>query len=174
MVFHLTKNHKLDIFDLMAAVDKRDKGFLDRQTPEMKKGFVPMVTLRWASAVQGPKQDDYLIAVNEFANVNYHDLYDHPELQFKLLTLAGAGKPQRHQWIPVAKQGKSVTAIQKFVGRYYPLASTAEIDMLISKFTPDTFTDFVNQSGCTPEEAKDAISAFNTKAGIEPKKTKRG
>ncbi len=169
----MTKAHKLDIFAVMGAIDRRDKGFLDRQTPEAKKGFVPIVALRWASAIQGGPAEDYLLAVNEFANISYHELHEHPELQFKLLTMAGTGRSQRHQWIPVAKQGRSSTALQRFLEPYYPLASAAEIDMLISKFTPETFTDFVNQSGCTPEEAKDAISAFNKNAGIEPKKAKR-
>jgi hypothetical protein len=167
--------HKLDIFDVMAAIDKRDKGFLERKTPEERKGFVAPVALRWASAVQGPEAADYLILVNEFANPHFHDLYEHPELQFKLLTLAGSGRVTgRHKWIPVAKAGRSATILQEFIGRFYPFASNREIDMLLDLHTPETFSDFLNQSGCTPEEAKDIISAFNKKSGIGPKKTKSG
>lgn len=163
--------HKLDIFDVMAAIDKRDKAYIDRLDPDARKGFVPMVALRWASAVKGPLAEDYLLATNEFANQNYHDLYDYPDLQFKLLTLAGAGRGQRHEWIPIARQGKSSTALQNFMLAYYPLASTAEIDMLLRQHTRETFVEFVAETGCTPEEAKDAISAFDKNAG-KPKKEK--
>lgn len=155
--------HKLDIFDLMAAVDKRDSGFLDRQDPDVKKAFTPTVALRWTSAVQGPQAADYLYCTNEFANINYHDLYEYPDLQFKLLTLVGAGKTQRHQWIPVAKQMKTTSAIHAFVSRFYPLANHQEISMIVNKFTLTTFEEFVNSSGSSPEEAKDIISAFKKK-----------
>jgi hypothetical protein len=157
--------HKLDIFDVMAAVDKRNKSFLEKQTPEVRKGFAPPVALRWASTVQGPQAESYLICINEFANLNFHDLYEHPDLQFKLLTLAGCGKAQRHQWIPITKQARTATPVHAFVSRFYPLANHREIDMLVSKFTPASFEDFVNQSGCTPEEAKDVISAFKKSSG---------
>jgi hypothetical protein len=153
--------HKLDIFDVMAAVDKRNKGFLEGQSPEARKGFAPPVALRWASTVQGPQAEAYLICVNEFANGNFHDLYEHPDLQFKLLTLAGSGKSQRHQWIPITKQAKTATPVHTFVSQFYPLANHREIDMLVKRFTADSFQDFVHRSGCSPEEAKEIISVFN-------------
>ena len=156
----MKKDHKLDIFDTMAAIDKRDKGFLDRQSADIAKTFAPPVALRWASAVQGPQAAAYLILTNEFANQNFHDLREYPDLQYRLLTLAGCGRPQRHQWIPVAKQGRSATALQEFVGRFYPLASTREIDLLIDLFTEETFDEFVNECGCAPEEAKDIRGVF--------------
>jgi hypothetical protein len=154
---------------MMAAVDKRDKGWFDRQKPELQKTFAPPVALRWASCVQGPEADAYLILTNEFANPNFHDLYEYPDLQYRLLTLAGCGKvTNQHKWIPIAKKGKSGDALHAFVARFYALASTAEIDMLIDMFTPETFDEFVNQSGCTPEEAKDIKGVY--KKSREPKK----
>jgi hypothetical protein len=161
----------LDIHAMMSGVDKRDREWFDRQTPELQKTFAPPVALRWASAVQGPDAESYLILVNEFANPNFHDLYQYPDLQYRLLALAGRGRPIRHEWIPITRRGKAGTALQEFVGRYYSLASLAEIDLLIDLFTPETFEEFVNQSGCSPEEAKDIRGVY--KKSIEPKKAKR-
>lgn len=156
---------------MMSAVDKRDKSFFDRQKPELQKTFAAPVALRWTSAVSGPQAEAYLICTNEFANANFHDLYEYPDLQFRLLTLVGSGKPQRHEWIPIAKQGRSISALHDFMARFHPLASPSEIDLLLDLHDRESFAEFVNQSGCSPEETKDFISAFNKSA--EPKKAKR-
>lgn len=160
----MKEKHKLDIFDVMAAIDRRDTDFLDRQEPDTKKAFTPLVAMRWASAVQGPQAENYLILTNEFANIHFHDLYEHPELQFKLLTMAGCGKSVRHQWIPTSKRSKAVSKICEFVGQYYPLASDYEIDNLVSRFDYDGFAEFVYSTGCSPEETKEILNVFKKKA----------
>ena len=156
----MKKERKLDIFDVMAAVDKRDVGYLSRQPADVQKGFAPPVVLRWASAVKGPEAENYIWLVNDIANVDYHSLYEHPELQFKLIALCGAGKPQRHEWIPIAKSAKSSSKVHAFLANFHPLANHREIDMLIGQHTLETFTDFVYSSGADPEQAKELLDAF--------------
>lgn len=160
----MAKERKLDIFDVLAAVDRRDLGWLDRQPPEAKKEFAAPVVLRWASSVQGPNAEHYLWLVNEIANIDFHTLYQHPELQYKLIAMCGVGKNQRHQWITNAKVTKKAPKVHTFLSRFHPLASAREIDMLIGLHTKETFTELVYASGAAPEEAKDLIDAFKKQA----------
>ena len=160
----MKKPRKLDIIhDVMPAVDKRDMGFLERQEPDAKKEFAPPVVLRWASAVRGPQAENYVWLVNEIANVDFHVLHQHPELQYKLIAMCGCGKRQDHQWIPPAKVTRQAPKLHAFLSKYHPLASAKEIDLLINLHTLETFIEFVNGSGADPQESKDLIDAFKKK-----------
>ncbi len=163
------KKYALDIFATLRALDRKDYNYLDRLTPEERKGFVPRTVLRWMGSTER-LEEYHIAAVNEIANVNFDDLYHYPDLQYRLLAAAGSGAPQRRPpFLPIPKAGKSPARIQTFVGGFFPLASTAEIDLLISQFTRETFIEFVNQSGCSATEAKDAIDAFDKKEGTGKK-----
>jgi hypothetical protein len=157
----MKKERKLDLFnDVMPAVDKRDIGFLSRQPDDAKKEFAPPVVLRCASIVTGPQAENYIWLVNELANIDFHVLYQHPDLQYKLIALCGSGKVQRHQWIAPAKVSRSSSKVHAFISEFHPLASDREIDILIDLHTKETFTDFVHQSGVSPEQSKALIDAF--------------
>lgn len=152
---------KLDIFDLLGAIDKKDQDFYDRLEVDARKEFAPPVALRWASAIDdGPQSDRMLLFVNERANINYWDISDHPELQYRLLASCGSGKKHRHQWIANKAKNKN-DKIRNFVGQFYPSASLAEIDMLIGKFTKASFQEFVDVSGLEPKEAKEMVKAYD-------------
>lgn len=163
------KAHKLDIFETLAALDRKDYTFLERQPEEDRKGFAPPVVLRWMGAVQGRDADLAMVVTNEIANVNFYDLYEHPELQYRLLAAAGLGTRQRHDWIPFPKQAKTTKGVEAFIARFYPFANHQEITLLVSQFTRETFVEFVDRSGCTPAECKEAIDAFDQKEGTVKK-----
>jgi hypothetical protein len=164
------KEYKLDIFDLLGAIDRRDTGYLSRQPADAQKAFTPTVALRWASSVSGASAADYLMLVNEVANLDFYALSDHPELQYKLLAVCGNGKTQRHTWIPLQKSGTQATKVHAFVAKYYPLASLSEIEYVVSQFTRESFLQFLNSSGCDPDEHKEVLTAYDKKTGS--KKTK--
>lgn len=165
--------HKLDIFETLAAIDKRDRDFYARLPEEMQKGFAPPVVLRWASAVEGPAAEHYIWLVNDRANVNFHDIWEHPELQFKLLASCGyGGRGQRHQWIPmVGKKAKS-DQVRTFLSQFWPDANDMELDILFSQFTDETFEDFVMSSGLAPDEAKEIMKAYGRLTGKTAAKPK--
>lgn len=154
------KTYKLDIFEVLAALDRKDYDFLSRQSDEAAKAFAPVVAIRWMSATQGPLAEYYLRRTNEVANRQFLDLYEYPDLQFRLLATCGSGTAQRHVWIPMAKDGRTGAKIQTFVGQYFPLASFQEIDILVDQFTIETFIEFVNDTGVPPKDAKEIIDAF--------------
>lgn len=167
-------DHKLDIFETLAAIDRREKDFFSGLSPDQQKGFAPPVVLRWASAVSdGPMSEHYIWLVNERANINFWDISDHPELQFKLLASCGAGRPHRHQWVPMVKKERKSNQVRDFVADFYPNANDLELDIILDKFTDQTFEDFVLSSGKPPEEIKEVLDAYDRLTGkIKPKAKK--
>lgn len=163
------KKYALDIWATLRALDRKDYGYLDRLTPEERKGFVPRTVLRWMGATER-LEEFHIVSVNEIANLNFDDLYYYPDLQYRMLAASGSGSPQRRPpFLPVPKLGKSPAKIQTFVAGFYPLASTQEIDIIVNQFTRETFIEFVNECGCSAAEAKDAIDAFDKKYGKKGK-----
>jgi hypothetical protein len=53
--------------------------------------------------------DWYVMAVNQRANVRFFEMYEHPELQWKLLAANGIGQTARHNWVkgPAAEHGQA-------------------------------------------------------------------
>lgn len=166
-------NYKLDIFETLASIDKRDFGFYDRLTEEQRKGFAPPVILKWVSGIQGDGNtaEQYIWLTNQ-ANINFWDIYDHPELQYKLMASAGRGRNQRHKWIPLPKNGMKSDKVTKFLSQFWPDANDTEMKIILNQYTRETFIAFVYSAGLTPEEEKEIIDAYDRYAG-KPKKAKK-
>jgi hypothetical protein len=78
--------------------------------------------------------------------------------------MAGTQSRQRHQWIPLPKSEASKSSkVEAFVWDFFPMANKAEVNMLISTLTRETFIEFVDRSGCSPEQRKEVISAWDKK-----------
>jgi hypothetical protein len=160
--------HKLDIFQTLDAIDRRNLEYLNRLEPEQRAGFAPPVVLRWASAASdGPEADLMLMLVNERANMNFHDIWEHPDLQFKLIASSGVGRKLRHQWIPMAQRKKSASALHEFLSKYWPQANEAELDLLVRQFTFETYTDFVNGCGLDPKETTAVLDLYAKLHGVK-------
>lgn len=158
----MAKEYKLNIFDVLNAIDQRDGDFYSRLPDDKKAAFLPRVVILWASNVVGRNAEHYLQAVNEFANVNFDDLRDHPELQYRLLSLAGVGSRQDHKYVaPPKGGGGKLGDIEEFLWDYYPLSNSKEIAMIIKSFSRDSFIEFVDQSGCTPEKRKELVGVWD-------------
>ena len=153
--------HKLDIFETLAAVDRRNTGFYAGLSEDEKKGFAPPVVLRWASGVNdGAASEHYIWLTNERANINFWEIADHPELQYKLLASCGIGSNQRHKWIPMAGKKRKSDRVREFLSTFWPDANDRELDILFHKFTEEEFEDFVKFSGCDPEEEKEVLDEY--------------
>lgn len=163
-------DYKLDIFETLAAIDKRDFGFYDRLTEEQRKGFAPPVVLKWAAGVEGPLTEEYLWLVNNQANINFWDIHQHPELQFKLLASAGRGRNQRHKFVSFPKTKAKADKVTQFLIQFWPDANDNEIGIILNQYTPETFSDFVRSAGLTPAEEKEVIDAHGRLSGKAPKK----
>lgn len=158
--------HKLDLFKtVLPNMDRHNHDLYRDLSPEEKKDFQGVVAMRFLSAAPSPYADWYLIAVNHYANQHFFDIYQHPELQYKLLAACGVGERVNHSWIGTAKK-PSVTALVDFISRYWPNANRMEIDVILSKFDKDTFSDFVNGTGLDPDDAKKIKKSFAIYQGV--------
>lgn len=89
------KTYKLDIFNTLGQINQKNTEFFQGLTEDEKKGFQPMVTMRWMSGTSSPLQ---VVLLNELVNPYVFSLPNHKDLLFKLMTLCSSGK-QRNKWI---------------------------------------------------------------------------
>jgi hypothetical protein len=130
----------VDLFDMLAAIDKKDYGYYDRLTPEQQKKFVPFMMIQWISAIKGSGdlQNYYLSSTEYHANKYYfnENVHKHPKLQWLMLCASspGLGK-QFHQWIPNISQKVAkleapakLKDIKEYYKKIYPKADSSDID----------------------------------------------
>ena len=85
------ENQDLDLFQVLAALDKKDYGYFDKLSEVQQKKFVPYMMLHWMSAIKasGDLQTYYLRSVDYHANkfiFNEH-VQQHPKLVWLMLCL---------------------------------------------------------------------------------------
>lgn len=138
-----------DLFEALAAIDRKDYSYYDRLTPEQQKKFVPFMMLHWASAMKGNKdiQSYYLQSTDYHANKHMFNeqVQKNPKLQWLMLCAAspGVGK-QFHQFIPHIRDRVSKLKdhakhkeVKDYYKKIYPNASDSDLneitDLFVSK-----------------------------------------
>lgn len=152
------RSFKLDIMSVLEAIDRKERGFYANLTEEERKGFAPRVVVRWLSAVSDNNslRDYYILAANDLVNVGLWNLGRHPELQYLLMTVAGSGRKQYHQWIPAKATRSSTTPkFDALLATTCPEANRAEFDLLRSQFSTEEALDFAAASGIDDRELKE-------------------
>lgn len=140
---------ELDLFEVLAALDKKDYGYYDKLTPEQQKKFVPYMMLLWMSAIKGSEglSRYYIMATNEYANKYYfnENVQKHPKLQWLALCAAspGMGK-QFHQWIPHIrekvsnlKEPATFKEIKDYYSKIYPKTDDGTLKEFTEAFVQD-------------------------------------
>ena len=89
------KEYKLDIFQVINQIDRKNSFFCSNLTEEEQKAFVPFVTMRWLTGTQNAYQ---VIVLNELVNPFAFSLATHKDLLYKLMTVCTSGKTQRYKW----------------------------------------------------------------------------
>jgi hypothetical protein len=147
---------KLSIKEEMRVIDTRDREWWDTLTAEEREKFgkAMWTQMRWASSVKGSNAAQYLMLVNEFTNVHFNTLRHHPRLQHQLLQLAGAGKPQYHEWINPGKRGK-INKLLTWLQEEFPEYNDDELDLLVSTTEKQVFVDRMEEQGMSKKEIKD-------------------
>ena len=136
----------LDLFEVLAALDKKDYGFYDRLSLEQQKKSVPFTMIQWMSAIKasGDLQGYYLMSVEYHANkyLFNENVQKHPKLQWLMLCASspGVGK-QFHQWIPNISPKVSklqapakVKDIREYYKKIYPKANEDDITAVSQAF----------------------------------------
>lgn len=105
-----------DLFEALAAIDRKDYGYYDRLSEEQKLKFNPYMLVIFTSGVTGKVelQQYHLLSTNEFANKHMFNefIQNHPKLQWLMLCASGLGKgKQFHTYIPSIKE--SITLLKE-------------------------------------------------------------
>ena len=135
-----------DLFDALAAMDKKDYGYYDKLTEEQQKKFVPYMMTHWMSAIKANAglSSYYLMNTDHTANKHLFNEYvqKHPKLQWLMLCAAspGLGK-QFHQWIPhlsgkiaQLKETPKEKDIRDYFTKIYPKTSDANLYAISEEF----------------------------------------
>lgn len=135
-----------DLFEALAAIDRKDYGYYDRLTPEQQKKFVPFMMVHWVSAIKGKGdlQAYYLRSTDYNANTHLfnENVQKHPKLQWLMLCASspGLGK-QFHQWLPHIKDKVSKLKekpkdkeIKDYFKKVYPKSSDSDIKLITEVF----------------------------------------
>lgn len=139
----------LDLFEVLAALDKKDYNYYDNLTEEQKKKFVPYMMVLWMSCIKGNStlQGYYVMNTDYTANkyLFNENVQKHPKLQWLMLCAAspGLGK-QFHQWIPhikekvsKLKETPSVKDIKEYYSKIYPRTDDGELKEFAEAFVQD-------------------------------------
>ncbi|NDB86251.1 MAG: hypothetical protein EB127_26675 [Alphaproteobacteria bacterium] len=127
------EKQEFDLFEALAAIDRKDYGYYDRLTEEQQKKFVPFMLTKWLSYVQSNNTQltqFYVLSVNEYVNkyIFNEKLSLHPKLIFLAMCASSPdnGK-QRRNWIPQIKERiaqckdpASLKDIKDFYSKTYP------------------------------------------------------
>lgn len=177
--------HKLNLFEMLNALDNNDGDWLSRQSTEDAKEFVPLVVMRWLSALQQdcPQSAYMLLAVNDRVNTGLFSLSQHPELIFRLMASCGLGadrardanrRPVRHQYIKSMTPKYRSKAISAVLLEQFPGANDLELDILLQQLDRPGFAQFLDACGIQPQDAKGLMEAYDKRnPNTTPSKTKK-
>lgn len=142
------KTFKLDIFSLLKDLNSLKAGDIyTKLSDDEKKGFFPLVVMRWMSCTSDERQ---ILLLNEFVNKSVFPLAKHPHLMMRLLQAAATKAPTRYNWISV-KSKKKHSMSKQVVKEYFEMSSR-EVDML-NPFPPaDEIIEMAEELGYQKDE----------------------
>ncbi len=157
------KQHKLDLSQVLYNLDTRNKAFYSNLSDEEKKGYTPLILMRFMSSApnQGGLHEYHLEAVNEIVNRDFWSLSKHPELQHKLLSICGVGKKQFHSWIPNSKK-QTKTKLFDFLKKVLPDANDDEIALYLKINSLDDFKSLLKEYGLQDKEMKEILEQLKS------------
>ena len=156
------KAYKLDLGTVLIALDRKDMEFYGQLTEEEKKGYSALVLMRYMSSLTDQNRNAAyaVIATNDLANVGFWNLSKHPELQHKLLCLAGLGGKQYRPWMATKKRRRGIGKIEEWLLERFPEMNDDELLILKSSFDAKSWIEFVKGSGVSDTELKQLTEAW--------------
>lgn len=142
-------SNKLDIFDLLSKIDKKDQSFLGSLPEDQRKGFAPIVVLRWLS---GSGNDSQLLNVNMLVNSTAFNLYKHPDLLYKLMVVATPPGKKNYSYIKTKKKEKVSKRID-VVKRYLDVP-TNQAEGYVKLYTNEDILEMSEALGDAPDYTK--------------------
>jgi hypothetical protein len=148
----------------MSALDKRNFAWYDKLTEKEQKDLSMWVVMRWSACTVSNDHDVneyYLRMINDQVNVNFNDMRHYPDMQFRLMQLAGMGVTREHAWIkPMARKKLGLAANNKLVAYFetlYPFMNDEELSMIIGMYTKPEIKAELVAHGVTPKLIKEMV-----------------
>ena len=151
----MAKKPQIPLKDVMAAIDKKDRGFYNRLTDEQKKAFSAWMMMRYCSSVQGKDAANYICMTNELVNYQFMEVSKHPELQWLLLSACGTGKIGFHPYLKPPNSRKKKNKVFDFISNIMPHMKAEDIDNLINLNTVDELKEYAREHGYDDKSIKD-------------------
>jgi hypothetical protein len=141
--------------DVMAAIDKKDRGFYNRLSAEQKKAFSAWMMMRYTSSVQGRDAANYIFMTNELVNYQFMEVSKHPELQWLLLSACGVGKIQFHPYLKPPNSKKKKNKVTEFLYELHPHMKAEDIQILVDLNTKEELKQLAEEHGYDDKSIKD-------------------
>ena len=154
------RSYKLDIMTVLEAADRGIKDFYNNLTEEEQKAFAPRVLIRWLSTVSDKSnhKEYAILATNDLVNLGMWSLSKHPELIWLLMTVAGTGKKQYHQWIPMSKGASSTPKLDQLITQVWPHTNSQEQQMLKKLRSNEQWRELAQDNGWDDKQIKDLVN----------------
>jgi len=158
------KQHKLDLSSVLQALDKKDFTFYTRLSDEDRKGYAPLVLMRFMSSLTDQNRNSAfaVLLVNDLVNVGFWELSKFPDLQHLLLSLTGMGGKQYRPWL-AKKNDKKTNKINAFISELYPNSNNDEIKLIRDSYDLKSWSRLVNSAGLSDQESKALIDEWKKK-----------
>lgn len=150
------KKYNLDLQRVLGALDAGDRNFYKNLTPEEKKAYVPLILMRWMSAVgdQNPNAAYSIVMTNDLVNIGFWQLAKHPELHHQLLCLTGLGRKQYRTWIKPGGKSSKTKLVDEFLRELHPGVNQDELQILKDGYDNDSFKKLCYSAGKSDQEIK--------------------
>jgi hypothetical protein len=148
------KTKKLDIKDVMNAIDTKNINWYNSLSDEEKSQVTPWQIMRFLSSVDHKNKElveYYLEYTNELVNIDFNILRNHPELQIRLMQAIGIGMNVYHPWIPPTKKQKK-DKIYEFLESVYTEYNTDEIEIIKSKSSKEDIIELAKLYGLNDKD----------------------
>lgn len=138
-----------DLFESLAAMDRKDYGYYDRLSEEQQKKFVPFMMTQWMSQVKdnGGVQGYYVRSVDYYANQHLfnENVMKHPKLQWMMLCASSPGLgSKRHQWVPqlskavrTLKEKAQNKEVYDYFSKIYPKANDSDLTAITDAYVTE-------------------------------------
>lgn len=151
----MPKKPQIPLKEIMAAIDKKDRGFYNRLSDEQKKAFSAWMMMRYCSSVQGKEAANYIYMTNELVNYQFSEVSKHPELQWLLLSACGVGKIQFHPYLKPPNARKKKNKIFDFVYQTFPHMKAEDINHLINLNSKEELKELASSHGYDDKTIRD-------------------
>ena len=143
--------HKLDIFGLLRKINSPSStDIYPSLSDHEKKGFFPLVVMRWLS---GTNNEAQILALNDFANKAIFPLGKHPHLLMQLLQACSPKTGGHSTWLGIKGGSKKTQLRNQVVMEFFDL-SINEIRAMTVFPTNEEIIGMAEEIGFQDDEMK--------------------